>query len=58
MLALYRLGRQGDALRAFRRVRRVLADELGVQPMPQLRRLAERILHQDPDLAASTDPTP
>ena len=50
MLALYRLGRQADALHAFRRLRRVLADELGVEPMPHLRRLAERILHQDPDL--------
>ena len=50
MLALYRLGRQSDALRAFRRVRRVLAEELGVEPMPELRRLAERILHQDPGL--------
>jgi predicted ATPase/DNA-binding SARP family transcriptional activator len=50
MLALYRLGRQAEALHAFRRLRRALADELGVEPMPQLRRLAERILHQDPDL--------
>ena len=57
MLALYRLGRQADALRAFRRVRRVLADELSVEPMPQLCRLAERILHQDPDLAVPTEPT-
>jgi predicted ATPase len=50
MLALYRVGRQADALQAFRRLRRTLADELGVEPMPQLRKLAERILHHAPDL--------
>ncbi len=56
MLALYRLGRQADALHAFQRVRRVLADELGVEAMPELRALTERILHQDPDLIAPPDP--
>ena len=36
MLALYRCGRQADAVRAFRRARTVLADELGLEPGPEL----------------------
>jgi DNA-binding SARP family transcriptional activator len=50
MLALYRCGRQADALAAFRQARRVLADELGVEPGPALRRLQERILAADASL--------
>ena len=50
MLALYRDGRQGDALLTFDRVRALLADELGADPSPRLQRLHRRILEQDPTL--------
>ena len=50
MLALYRSGRQGEALTAFDRVRRELADELGVDPGRSLQHLQQRILRQDPHL--------
>ena len=50
MLALYRSGRQGEALEAFERARRMLADELGIDPSPDLRRLHEQVLRQDPAL--------
>ncbi|MGH9282977.1 MAG: AfsR/SARP family transcriptional regulator, partial [Acidimicrobiales bacterium] len=50
MLALYRLGRQADALRAFQAVRHVLAEELGVEPTPALRELEAGILQHRPDL--------
>ncbi|MDP9021281.1 MAG: winged helix-turn-helix domain-containing protein, partial [Actinomycetota bacterium] len=52
MLALYRTGRQGDAVRTFRQAQEVLAEELGLDPSPWLSRLHERILLQDPDLEA------
>jgi len=52
MLALYRAGRQADALKAFRDARMRLRDELGVEPGPPLRELERRILNQDPELAA------
>ena len=50
MLALYRDGRQADALRAFRRARRSLVDELGIEPGRELRELERAILTDDPGL--------
>ncbi|MBI5087603.1 MAG: winged helix-turn-helix domain-containing protein, partial [Actinobacteria bacterium] len=50
MIALYRSGRQADALRAFAETRRVLADDLGIEPGAELRRLELAILNQDPGL--------
>lgn len=58
MLALYRSGRQADALRAFQAMRTALADELGIDPSPRLRRLEEQILLQDPDLDPAQPITP
>lgn len=52
ILALYRAGRQKDALEAYRRARGVLVEELGIEPGPRLRELEGAILRQDPDLAA------
>ncbi|MBB5960096.1 DNA-binding SARP family transcriptional activator [Saccharothrix tamanrassetensis] len=50
-LALYRSGRQADALGALRRAKRALADELGVDPGPELRRLEADILGHAPHLS-------
>jgi DNA-binding SARP family transcriptional activator len=55
MLALYRNGRQADALGAYQQARRHLVDELGIEPGPQLAQLELRILAHDPTLA---DPSP
>ena len=49
MLALYRAGRQADALAAYRAAREAL-DEIGLEPSFELRALEQRILRQDPDL--------
>src|SRR3954452_1834175 len=50
MLALYRSGRQADALGLYQDARRVLVDELGIEPGPALRELEQSILRQDPRL--------
>jgi DNA-binding SARP family transcriptional activator len=52
MLALYRCGRQADALEAYRAARRVLVEELGIEPVRALRELEQAILRQDPELDA------
>jgi len=56
MLALYRGGRQADALDTYREARRVLVDELGLEPGPELRELEQAILRQDESLARRTRP--
>ena len=48
MLALYRSGRQADALAVYRQPSELLRDELGIQPSPQLRELERSILSHDP----------
>jgi len=50
MLALYRSGRQAEALGAYRGARRVLVDELGIEPIRALKELERQILEQDPAL--------
>ncbi|UNO41435.1 BTAD domain-containing putative transcriptional regulator [Streptomyces sp. MST-110588] len=52
MLALYRSGRQAEALAVYADTRRLLADELGVDPCASLSELQQRILRADPDLDA------
>ncbi len=47
MVALYRSGRQAEALRAFERYRRTIGDELGIEPSPELRRIEEQVLLHD-----------
>ena len=57
MVALYRSGRQADALRAYQRLRAGLAEQLGIEPGGELRALEEAILLQKPDLE-TTKPAP
>jgi WD40 repeat protein/DNA-binding SARP family transcriptional activator len=52
MLALYRCGRQAEALEAYRDTRDALVDQVGIEPGPELRALHEAILRQDPSLDA------
>ncbi|HEX2275299.1 MAG TPA: BTAD domain-containing putative transcriptional regulator, partial [Acidimicrobiales bacterium] len=52
MLALYRSGRQVEALRTYQKARRVLGEELGLEPSPELRRLESAILAHDPSLGS------
>ncbi|WP_433270089.1 BTAD domain-containing putative transcriptional regulator [Actinosynnema sp. CS-041913] len=56
MVALYRGSRQAEALETFRRVDRMLAGQLGIEPGPELRRLHQAILVGDPTLAAPAEP--
>jgi DNA-binding SARP family transcriptional activator len=58
MLALYRDGRQAEALEVYREVRRMLVGELGIEPTPALQRLEQAILRHDPalDLEVSAGP--
>ncbi len=52
MLALYRAGRQSEALEAYHEARAALIEQIGVEPGPELKRLQEQILAQDPALEA------
>ncbi|MGZ5403886.1 MAG: ATP-binding protein [Nocardioides sp.] len=52
--ALYRAGRQAEALAAYGRIRRALVDELGIEPGPALRSLERRVLQQSPSLDGAT----
>jgi DNA-binding SARP family transcriptional activator len=58
MLALYRAGRQAEALHGYRAFRRELMEELGLEPGEELRRLERAILQHDPELEGSQHPRP
>ena len=57
VLALYRCGRQADALEVYREARRTLSEDLGLEPSPSLQELERAVLRQDPSLAAPPAPT-
>jgi DNA-binding SARP family transcriptional activator/tetratricopeptide (TPR) repeat protein len=57
MIALYRCGRHADALRVFQDARRVLAEELGIDPGGDLSRIHQQVLTSDPALAAPDGPS-
>jgi DNA-binding SARP family transcriptional activator len=58
MLALYRSGRQGDALQVYRQTQATLDEELGLAPSRPLQRLQAAILHQDPALEIAIEEAP
>jgi predicted ATPase len=58
MLALFRAGRQADALDAYQKARRRFAEELGLEPGEQLERLQQQILARDPQLMPAPAPVP
>src|SRR6266545_4555794 len=55
MLSLYRSGRQAEALRAYQKTRTILAEELGIDPSPDLQELEGKILRQDRSLVLETE---
>ena len=54
MLALYRSGRQAEALEAYREARETLVEELGIEPSPELQQLEQAILRHDQELDLPT----
>ncbi len=56
MLALYRSGRQAEALEAYREARETLVEQLGIEPSPELQRLEQAILRHDRELELSSQP--